>query len=361
MKKKSLNFIFFLWVILSVASCSDDPELQTINTGDFSSSDWLIPKDDVLNGGPGKDGIPALSDPEFIDAGDASYLLPEDLVLGYKNGDDVRAYPHRILNWHEIVNDNINGDKVAVNYCPLTGTGIAWNRVIDGNETTFGVSGLLYNTNLILYDRDTDSYWSQIRQDAVHGEHIGRQAETFQLVETTWEKWQLMFPETEVVSTQTGFSRDYDRIPYGDYSTNNDFFLFPYSPEDDRLPAKERVLGLIIENSAITYRFNTFSEEVSIVQNVFRGHEILVVGSQSLDFMSAFIVTDKFKDLSFDALSSHTDKSVVMTDNEGNLWNVFGEAISGPRQGGRLKPANAFMGFWFAWGAFYPAPVIYQE
>ncbi len=361
MKKNTFSLLLVLSALFALASCTDEPEIQTTDTEGNPSSDWLIPIDDVLDGGPGKDGIPALSDPEFVDAIDATYLLPGDLVLGYKNGDDVRAYPHRILNWHEIVNDNIKGDKVAINYCPLTGTGIAWNRVIDGDETTFGVSGLLYNTNLILYDRDTDSYWSQIRQDAVHGEHIGMQAENYQIVETTWEKWQMMYPETRVLSTQTGYSRDYNRIPYGDYSTNNDFFLFPYSPEDDRLPNKERVLGLIIENNAIVYRFSNFDEEVSLVQNTFRGNQIIVAGSQSLDFMSAFIITDEFKDLSFDALSSHTDKSVVMTDNEGNLWNVFGEAISGPRQGERLKPANAFIGFWFAWGAFYPAPVIYQE
>lgn len=359
MKKYSL--FLFLCVMITMFSCSEQTESPSLDTGNNSSSDWLIPVDEVLDGGPGKDGIPALSDPEFIDAADATYLLPGDLVLGYKNGDDIRAYPHRILNWHEIVNDNIAGDKLAVNYCPLTGTGIAWDRVIDGNETTFGVSGLLYNTNLILYDRETDSYWSQIRQDAVHGEHMGTQAETVQLVETTWENWQLMYPQTKVVSTQTGFSRDYSRIPYGDYSTNHDFFLFPFSPEDDRLPNKERVLGVIIENQAIVYRFNNFEEEVSLVQNTFRGHQILVAGSQSLGFMSAFIITEKFRNLDFTPSSSNPDKSVVMTDDEGNLWNVFGQAISGPRQGERLRAANAFVGFWFAWGAFYPNPVIYQE
>lgn len=172
-----------------------------------NTGQWDIPRDQVFDGGPGKDGIPALDNPALSNASESTYLSDDDLVLGYKNGNEMVAYPIRILDWHEIINDKVNGHAISVTYCPLTGTGIGWDRTIDGDETTFGVSGLLYNSNLIPYDRKTDSNWSQIKLNCVNGVLRGREILTFQLVETTWKTWRALFPDTKYVSISTGYNR----------------------------------------------------------------------------------------------------------------------------------------------------------
>ncbi len=354
-------------LLFTLASCSESDGTRG-NTGGQSgngnpgnSNQWAIPQAQVFDGGPGKDGIPALENPNLISAAEATYLANGDLVLGYKNGNDVRAYPHPILDWHEIINEKVDDHAFAVTYCPLTGTGIGWDRTIDGKETTFGVSGLLFNSNLLPYDRETDSNWSQMRLDCVNGPLLGTKIETFTLVETTWATWKAMYPDTKVVSTQTGFSRNYARYPYGDYRTNDDFILFPVTPKDERLPAKERVMGIIMDKNAKIYRFSAVSGDLQIRQDVFRGTEIIFAGSETHNFLLAFE-----RQLEDGTLLTFSPKpfdngvsNIIMTDNEGNEWDVFGEAVSGPRVGQRLKRPDSYIGFWFAWGAFYPTPAVF--
>ena len=179
------NVLLSTLLTMTLLSCSSSSTQETssdqdgtdITPIDNTDTDWSIPIAEVLDGGPGKDGIPALENPVFISAENTTVLQDADLVLGFKNGDDVRAYPRIILDWHEIINDNIGDVSLAVTYCPLTGTGIGWDRNIDGNETTFGVSGLLYNTNLIPYDRATGSNWSQILNASVNGSLAGKSAD----------------------------------------------------------------------------------------------------------------------------------------------------------------------------------------
>lgn len=316
--------------------------------------EWLIPQASVFDGGPGKDGIPSISSPFFITAEEATFLDNNDLVLGIKVGDDIRAYPHPILDWHEIVNDRIGDLQVAITYCPLTGTGVGWDRTMEGEITSFGVSGLLYNTNLIPYDRRTDSNWSQMLLKCVNGEMIGTKIKTHQLVETSWKTWKTIFPETKVMSTQTGYNRNYDRYPYGNYRTNHESLFFPVEFEDNRLPWKERVLGVILGGDAKAYRFENFPESgVGVVNDGFAGMNIVVAGSRNMNFMVAFKRSLKDgQSLTFRPVEDALP--VVMTDQEGNMWNIFGEAISGPRTGTQLPAVDAFIGYWVAWGAFYP-------
>lgn len=313
----------------------------------ISSSEWSIPVSEVLDGGPGKDGIPALVNPNFTNAQGATYLRDTDLVIGFKNGTDVRAYPHAILDWHEIVNDNINQVSVAVTYCPLTGTGIGWNRVINGSETTFGVSGLLYNTNLIPYDRATNSNWSQLLNKSVNGSLIGKQADLIGLFETDWLTWRTIYPNTQVISRSTGFSRTYGTSPYGDYNTNNDRFLFPVS-KDTRLPLKERVLAIVDETDAKVYRFSHF-QSTNIIRDSYKGDNYLIVGNPK--FMVSFKLTGDLTMLNFEYI--YNGSELLLSDNEGNQWTIFGEAVSGPRQGSFLDNSGSFMGFWFSIPAFY--------
>ena len=276
------------------------------------------------------------------------------------SGNEAVAYPHIILDWHEIVNDDVAQSAIAVTYCPLTGTGIGWGRIVNGSKTTFGVSGLLYNNNLIPYDRSTRSNWSQIRLDCVNGRLIGDVIETFPVVETTWGTWKSMFPETKVLSLNTGYSREYGEYPYGDYRTNNNYLLFPLSNYDGRLPAKERVHGIIINGRAKVYQFDDFTDEqTSVIVDSFEDESIVVVGSNEKNFIVSFY--DTLLDGTRLTFTAEDNGEAILSDNEGNFWNAFGYAISGPRQGERLTTTTSFIGYWFSWGAFYDTPEIYSE
>ncbi len=188
----------FIGVIIML-SCSDNNSVEVEAKGP-----WLIPTEQVFDGGPGRDGIPALENPENTPASAATYLPDSELVLGYFDGVNAIAYPLLILDWHEIINDNVGDFPLAITYCPLTGTGIGWDRTLNGKVTTFGVSGLIYNNNLIPFDRETASNWSQQRLDCVNGELINTKIETFQIVETRWDNWKTMYPDTKVLSLNTG-------------------------------------------------------------------------------------------------------------------------------------------------------------
>jgi hypothetical protein len=363
------SLVIFVGIVYSCESGSDDDFGTGTGTGIRSgngtivdNTSWSIPTSLVFDGGPGKDGIPALINPPMISAGQADYLNNNDLVIGYKVGDDIRAYPHQILDWHEIINDNIGGQPLAITYCPLTGTGIGWDRMIEGNVTTFGVSGLLFNTNLIPYDRSTNSNWSQMKLESVNGRLIGETIPTFQVVETTWETWKNMYPNSMVVSNNTGISRPYGLFPYlnanGDYR-NQPFLLFPIEVDDNRLPRKDRVHGIIIDGKAKVYRVESFENGIASFQDTFEGEELIVVGSDKLNFANSFYRA--LGDGTLLELSSIQNVlPAVLEDSEGNRWDIFGEAIAGPRTGQKLIPTTSFIGYWFSWGAFYPNAEIFN-
>ena len=180
--KTNILISFALAFTISTSSCeTDNKPPGGRNNNSNAGGDWLIPQGEVRDGGPGKDGIPALVAPQRVTINDPTnhYLTDDDLVLGFYNEGSVVAYPHAILDWHEIINDRVGGQAIAVTYCPLTGTGIGWGSILNGEETTFGVSGLLYNSNLIPYDRKSGSNWSQIRLECVNGPLIGVDAQLY--------------------------------------------------------------------------------------------------------------------------------------------------------------------------------------
>jgi len=341
-------------------ACEEEPEGSGGNSpsGSTRQESWSIPRDEVFDGGPGKDGIPALTDPDFIPGAEADYLDDDDLVIGYVDGEQARAYPHKILDWHEIVNDRIDEVNISITYCPLTGTGVGWNREINGKVTTFGVSGLLYNSNLIPYDRETNSNWSQIRLDCVNGKLKGTEAETLALMETTWHTWKQMYPSTRVLSRKTGYNRDYGRYPYGNYRTEHDFLIFPVSNTDARLPAKERVHGIVASGSIRVYPLSQFGDKVTVIYDYLAGRDLVLVGNEEDNFITSFINDPgDGSTLSFSAVQNQYP--IVMSDTEGNRWDVQGRAVAGPRRGTQLSSTSSFMGYWFSFAAFYPAVTIY--
>jgi hypothetical protein len=348
---------FLAGLILLIGCQEEDMAQNPNNSGNNennnpNSTEWLIPENEVRDGGPGKDGIPAIDNPDFISPSAINYLSDEDLVLGFADGNDVRTYPHPVLDWHEIINDDTPNYSIAVIYCPLTGTGIGWNREIDGNKTTFGVSGLLYNSNIIPYDRATDSNWSQLLLKSVNGKHAGKEAKTFNLVETFWKTWKATYPNSKVVSTKTGYNRNYGRYPYGSYKTSNNL-IFPIANNDPRLQPKERVLTVIIDGDAKAFHYGRLEGSNNLFYNTFKDVELVISGNKNANLMVAYnrVLADG-TELDFQYLPNQLP--ALMKDTEGTTWDVFGRAIDGPRIGEKLRTVPQMMGYWFAFAAFYP-------
>ena len=283
----------------------------------FDVSNAIIPASEILAGGPPKDGIPALSDPELIDAEAASYLKPDDRVIGVTMDGISRAYPIAILNWHEIVNDTINDQRYAVTFCPLCGTGVAFYSDIAGNTTDFGVSGLLYNSDVLLYDRETESLWSQIMSQAVAGKLVGEKLKAFPVSHTTWRDWVKQHPDTQVLSTDTGYSRDYSRNPYRGYEQSRQLYFGVNQRAPDTYHPKEQVIGLEIDG---VYKAYPFAELEKNNQSQFK---------DSINGVSITIDWDS------------ENRSVELFDSSG-------------------KRIAGIQGFWFAWFAFHPDTLVFK-
>jgi hypothetical protein len=225
-----------------------------------TNPDWSIPTSNIFVG-TGFDAIPSIDEPKLIlinnDGPNIDQsMIPDgnDLVIGIIEGGEPIAYPHNILNWHEILNQVVADYSITVSFCPLTGTAIGWKS----DESSFGVSGLLYNSNLIAYDRETESLWPQMLASSVKGDLRDEQLSTFSVTETKWSTWSTMYPDTKLLSKETGFARDYDTTPYRGYIENNDLIYYPLDYEDDRLPNKERVHAVSIDKKAKVYTFDDF-------------------------------------------------------------------------------------------------------
>ncbi len=334
-----------------LASCGggggDASAPQVGNTG----SNWLIPVAEVFDGGPGQDGIPAIDTPIFQRAADDTFLWERDLVIGIYLDGEYRAYPHKILNWHEVVNDSVLSDYFVLSYCPLTGSALAWDVDDNAGNPEFGVSGLLYNSNLILYDRNSGSRWSQMLELAVWGERIQEIPARIQVIETTWTTWKTLYPDSWVLTTDTGHQRNYILYPYGDYFRNEDL-LFPISNLDNRLHPKERVIGIRSTTTSKVYQVDGFGTSTQTINEQFGGQPIVIVGNSDANFAAIFgreLVDGTV--LTFSPLTGQYPS--VMEDTEGNTWDLFGTAVSGPRMGTQLPMTSSFTAMWFAWATFF--------
>ncbi|MDT8407691.1 MAG: DUF3179 domain-containing protein [Methylococcales bacterium] len=248
MKQKSVFASFLVGLLLWTGGCA----AQSKNGFDLSGA--LLPASEILGGGPPKDGIPSIDQPRFVTADKAGFLTPESPVLGLAYRGVVKAYPIAILNWHEIVNDRFGDEPVAITFCPLCGSGMAFSARIDGQPHTFGVSGLLYNSDVLLYDRQSQSLWSQLMAQAIAGPHRGLRLTSLPVLHTTWQDWRTRHPKTLVLSTDTGYQRDYRNSPYASY-LNSPELMFPVSVRSRRYHPKEEVLGITLDGVAKVYPF----------------------------------------------------------------------------------------------------------
>jgi hypothetical protein len=243
--------------------------------------------DAVASGGPGKDGIPAIDRPRFVRAADAGFLTPDEPVFGLDYRGEVRAYPQLILVWHEIVNDVVAGRRIVVTYCPLTGTTIGFTGIRGGPELTFGTTGNLVNSNLLMYDRETDSEWPQLLGGSIRGVHKGQRLASVPLVWTSWAAWRTAHPDTLVLSTDTGSIRSYGSDPYGSYPRRSGYYvdgepIFPVLARDERFPAKDVVIGIRAGTAALAVHRELVRRERSVPVTI-AGRGLTVAWDDTLD------------------------------------------------------------------------------
>jgi hypothetical protein len=237
---------------------------DTFGYGADTPSD--VPWEEVLQGCGRRDCIPSIDHPRFVAAADADFLADQDIVMALELDGHARAYPVAILNYHEIINDVIAGRPLAVTYCPLCGSGLVFERTFNGQVVEFGVSGLLRNSDLILYDRATESLWQQITGRAFAGPMRGQELRTVPVAMTRWGTWRAAHPDTRVLSTDTGFDRPYaNRTPYGDYDSS-DRLLFP-AALDPRLHPKTVVYGVETAGASFAVTERALEREKRIEQS----------------------------------------------------------------------------------------------
>lgn len=286
----------------------------------------------MMSGGPPPDGIPSIDRPNFVDAARAD-LRPQDIVMGFYHNGEARAYPQRILVWHEIVNDRVGGLNVAITYCPLTATAQGFKR----GDTTFGVSGQLLNSNVVLFDRESGSYFSQIAATGLRGEHVGRTLDEVNVIWTTWERWRAAYPETRVLSERTGHLRNYDRDPYGSYAPRSGYYadagtIFPLLHTSDRHHQKEMVVGARTSDRSVYFVLADLARER--VQS-------------TTNFVAVY---DPALDVGYVYLRGDADPDVVPRGN--GLYEVEGREYAAAEL--PLTSAIPVEAFFFAWYSFYP-------
>ena len=313
----------------------------------------IISLDKIKGGGPPKDGIPSIDNPVFANVPDSHFMSDSDTIIGLEINGDAKAYPLFILVWHEIVNDNVGGTPVAVTYCPLCYTNQVFERIINGQEVEFGTSGKLYNSNLLMYDRFTESYWSQALGMAVKGELSGYKLNLIPFDVITWGDWKTLHTDTLVLTTETGHIRSYATDPYGNYYTEPRI-LFPVEHSDDRMHPKEIILGFNQGNIYKAYKQSDI-ESNTILNDSIDNNPVLLVSLFSQN-SRAFERTLDDKVLDFEYI-----KNKIIDTHTNSEWNYDGLSISGEYEGRQLERLPIEPGFWFEWVAFHPETLVYGD
>lgn len=320
--------------------------------------------DEIMSGGPPRDGIPPIDEPEYAPVSSPPpYMFGQEPVIALEIDGDARAYPLAVLIWHEIVNDEVGGVPVTVTYCPLCNTAITFDRRVDGRVLDFGTSGLLRNSDLVMWDRQTETWWQQITGEGIVGELTGTKLTFIPSPLIAWEDFVAAFPDGQVLTRNTGYSRGYGQPPYGGYDDiQGQPFLFR-GEIDSRLPAMERVIGLEIDGETVAYPFNILDDN-PVFHDIVGGQSLVVFFDDGTE--SAFagaggsdrlIVgsTSVYEPLvDGEEVSFISESGKILDEATGSEWNILGQAVSGPLEGTQLPAVVHANHFWFAWQAFNP-------
>ncbi|GIK57421.1 MAG: hypothetical protein BroJett015_30840 [Chloroflexota bacterium] len=329
-----------------------------------------IPFSEILSGGPPKDGIPAIDNPKFISIAEADEWLGDlEPVTVFQEQDDVRIYPFQILTWHEIVNDTVGGRPVAITFCPLCNTAIVFDATVNGQALDFGTTGRLRFSNLLMYDRQTESWWQQASGDAVIGELTGHQLAFLPAYIISWAEAKEQFPQAQVLSRETGFNRRYGQNPYVGYDNiNSSPFLFA-GETPAQLPAMARVTTVVLADEAVAYP-NEVLAQVGVVNDQIGDAAVVVIWqpglASALDSSSIAEGQDVgasgvfSRSLNGQTLTFVKNGDDIVDEQTGSAWNIFGQAVAGELAGQSLTPVVKVDHFWFSWAAFRPDTRIYQ-
>ena len=337
----------------AISDVDYEPEMPLSTVMETNGQKHIIPFEKIRGGGPPKDGIPSIDDPVFANISDSNFMDDSDIVIGLEINGDVKAYPLFILVWHEIVNDMVDNTPVAVTYCPLCYTSQVFERVIDGQKVEFGTSGKLYNSNLLMYDRLTESYWSQSLGMAVTGPLSGSQLKTIPFDLITWGDWKKLHLDTLVLTTNTGHLRSYATDPYGSYYTEPRI-MFPVENSDDRMQSKEIIIGFNQDDIYKAYK-----------QKDIEFHKVIndSVGTTAIVLISEHYQNSRIFQRNVDGnlLEFVYDGGMLIDSETKSMWTYDGVAISGPMAGTVLQRMPIHPGFWFEWVAFHPDTLVYGE
>ncbi len=267
------------------------------------------------------------------------------------------AVPHNILWWHEIVNLDLGGRRVAVTCCPLTGSAIAFDAT-EAETRRFGVSGLIFQNNLVMFDEETESLWPQLCRSAEIGPRSGTALAQVPAIEMAWEAWKARHPNSLIVSGETGFNRDYSFYPYNEYEGSERLLFQMPDPIDPRRPMKERVFGIPSGGGGIALPFGELAQvgERVVVSLGLRGEEVLLLWDSDAQAAAAYYA----QTTEGVAVRLRVQAGAFVDFETESTWDVEGRALDGPRTGSRLVPyAHAFVAFWFAWAAFHPSTSVW--
>ncbi len=334
---------------------------------DFSKR--TVPLEEIVSGGPPKDGIPPIDRPRFVAPAEArSWLRDDEPVIALRVGGDARAYPLQILMFHEIVNDVVGGRPVAVTFCPLCNASIVFDRRVGAAVLDFGTTGRLRKSDLVMYDRQSESWWQQFTGVGIVGRYAGTRLGTLPAEVVPFGAFREAFPGGRILSRHTGFERPYGSNPYRGYDrVGQNPFLFT-DPIDPRLPAMERVLAVSIDGAHRLYPFSAI-ETSTVINDSVRGHSVVVLSQPGL---RSPLDTERIADGRAIPAAAAYDRKVdartltfeaiggTLRDREtGSVWNLFGMAVDGPLKGRKLEPLDGGVHFAFAWLAFRPDSEIY--
>jgi hypothetical protein len=366
-----IGFCLLLFVSMGVSAQSDcaPNHLDTSQWAtDFCQTN--IKLGEIRSGGPGKDGIPALFTPQFESIAQAqTWLSDVSPLIVVVHNKQARAYPQAILMWHEIVNDTMDDLPIAVTFCPLCNSSIVFNRQVGDALLEFGVSGNLRNSDMVMYDRQTDSWWQQFTGEGIVGVYTDTLLDIVPSQVMGLRQFATQYPDGEVLSRDTGYTRQYGINPYVGYDSMSSPFLFD-GEVDERLPSLSRVLGVYLDNTATAYPLAVLQAQQLIQDEV--GETPIVAFWQggvasaldasnideSVDIGTALLFSRQLTDGR--VLSFRLDNGVIVDDETNSIWSPFGIALDGELEGTQLTLLASGLHFWFAWHVFYPDTRLYD-
>ena len=340
------------------------------------TSDWqtnwnwhTIDYGELMSGGPPRDGIPSIDNPQFVNPSQAeAWLAGNEPIIALEINGDARAYPLQILTWHEIVNDTVGDVPVTVTFCPLCNSAITFDRRVNDMVFEFGTSGLLRNSDLVMYDRTTETLWQQFTGEGIVGDLAGEHMEFIPASLVSFADFKAAHPDGLVLSRETGFNRRYGENPYVGYDTiGSNPFLFS-GPVDGRLTAMERVVTVSLAGIDVAYPLSILAE-AGVINDTQAGLDLVVfhqpgtssaLGSRVIAEAEDVGATGAFeRKLNDQTLTFQRDGDKIADVETGSTWNILGQAVGGPLSGKQLTPVVHADHFWFSWAAFKPDTLIY--